>query len=39
VNVASDIPVTSKTVKVAVIPAETKTFKRLTEEEVEKHLQ
>ena len=38
VNVASDIPVTSKTVKVAVIPAETKTFKRLTEEEVEKHL-
>jgi len=39
VNVASDIPITSKTVKVAVIPAETKTFKRLTEEEVEKHLQ
>jgi len=39
VNVASDIPVTSKTVKVAAIPAETKTFKRLTEEEVEKHLQ
>jgi proteasome alpha subunit len=39
VNVASDIPVTSKTVKVAVIPAETKTFKRLTEEEVDKHLQ
>lgn len=39
VNVASDIPVTSKTVKVAVIPAETKTFSRLTEEEVDKHLQ
>jgi proteasome alpha subunit len=39
VNVASDTPVTSKTVKVAVIPAETKTFKRLTEEEVDKYLQ
>jgi len=39
VNVASDIPVTSKTVKVALIPAESKTFKRLTEEEVDKHLQ
>ena len=39
VNAASDTPVTSKTVKVAVIPAETKTFKRLTEEEVDKHLQ
>jgi len=39
VNVASDTPVTSKTVKVAVIPVETKTFKRLTEEEVDKHLQ
>jgi proteasome alpha subunit len=38
VNAASDTPVTSKTVKVAVIPAETKTFKRLTEEEVDKHL-
>ena len=39
VNAASDTPVTSKTVKVAVIPAETKTFKRLTEEEVDKYLQ
>jgi proteasome alpha subunit len=39
VNAASDTPITSKTVKVAVIPAETKTFKRLTEEEVDKHLQ
>ncbi|MCK4701735.1 proteasome subunit alpha, partial [Candidatus Bathyarchaeota archaeon] len=39
VNVASDTPVTSKTVKVAVIPVDTKTFKRLTEEEVDKHLQ
>ena len=38
VNAASDTPITSKTVKVAVIPAETKTFKRLTEEEVDKHL-
>jgi len=39
VNAASDTPITSKTVKVAVIPAETKTFNRLTEEEVDKHLQ
>lgn len=39
VNAASDTPVTPKTVKVAVIPAETKTFERLTEEEVGKHLQ
>jgi len=39
VNVASDTPVTSKTVKVTVIPADTKTFKRLTEEEVGNHLQ
>lgn len=39
VNVASDAPVTPKTVKIAVIPAETKAFNRLTEEEVGKHLQ
>jgi proteasome alpha subunit len=35
---ASDSGVTSKIVKVAVIPSDTKVFKRLSEEEVEKYL-
>ena len=38
VRAASEGDVTSKVVKVAVIPAETRTFRRLTDEEVEKHL-
>ncbi|MBN2334616.1 archaeal proteasome endopeptidase complex subunit alpha [Candidatus Bathyarchaeota archaeon] len=38
VKAASDTEVTPKTVKVAVISAETKTFVRLEDEEVEKHL-
>ncbi|MCW4049394.1 MAG: archaeal proteasome endopeptidase complex subunit alpha [Candidatus Bathyarchaeota archaeon] len=38
VKVASDTEVTAKNVKVSVIPAETKTFRRLSEKEVEQHL-
>jgi proteasome alpha subunit len=38
VKIASDSELTSKTCKVAVIPAETRAFRRLTEDEVEKHL-
>lgn len=37
VNAASDTKVTAQTVKVAVIYADTKLFKRLSEEEVSKH--
>jgi len=38
IKVASDGEVTSKVVKVAVIPLETRIFRRLSEEEVEKYL-
>lgn len=38
IKVASDADVSSKTIRVAVIPIETKTFKRLTDEEVNQHL-
>jgi len=38
VKIASDGEVTSKIVKVAVVPAETQAFKRLSESEVERYL-
>jgi len=38
VKIASDGEVTSKIVKVAVVPADTKAFKRLSESEVERYL-
>jgi len=38
VKVASEGKVTSKVVKVAVVPADTRTFRRLSDEEVEKYL-
>jgi len=38
VKTASEGEVTSKVVKVAIIPADTGTFRRLSEEEVEKYL-
>ena len=38
VKIASEGEVTSRVVKVAVVPAETKVFRRLADEEVEKHL-
>lgn len=38
IKTASEGKVTAKVVKIAVIPAKTKTFRRLTEKEVEKHL-
>jgi len=38
VKIASDGEVTSKIIKVAVVPAETKAFKRLSESEVERYL-
>jgi proteasome alpha subunit len=38
VRVASEGEIDSKVVKVAVIPSETKTFRRLTDEEVEGYL-
>ena len=38
VKTASEGAVTAKVVKIAVIPAETKTFRRLTEKEVERYL-
>ncbi len=39
VKTASDGEVTSKIVKVAVVPSDTRAFRRLSEEEVEKYLQ
>ena len=38
VRAASEGEVTSKVVKVAIIPTDTKTFRRLTEKEIEEHL-
>jgi proteasome alpha subunit len=38
VKTASEGDITSKNCKVAVVPADTRTFRRLSEEEVEKHL-
>ena len=38
VKIASEGEVTSRVVKVAVVPAETKVFRRFADEEVEKHL-
>jgi len=39
VKIASDGEVTSKIIKVAVVPADTKAFTRLSESEVERYLQ
>jgi proteasome alpha subunit len=38
VKVASEGEMTSQNIKVAIVPTETKTFRRLSDEEVDKYL-